>query len=83
MILDTDTPGYSVVIYARRTQPNPDTFDTGPTGWVQVGGAAAVRTQRQTIRADTGGVRYRYYLVWITSLGSHKPVAINEIALYT
>jgi len=82
MILDTDTPGYSVVIYARRTRPNPNLFDPGPGGWVRVGGADAVR-HRQNIRLQTSGVRYRYYLVWITSLGSHESVSINEIALYT
>ena len=27
--------------------------------------------------------KYRYYLVWITSLGGHSQVAVNEIALYT
>ncbi len=37
----------------------------------------------QTIALNAAGVRYRYYLVWITSLGSHQSVAINEIALYT
>jgi len=31
---------------------------------------------------STGGTPYRYYLVWITSLGSHNQVAVNEIALY-
>ena len=34
-------------------------------------------------RLSTKGVTYRYYLVWITNLGSHNQVAINEIALYT
>jgi hypothetical protein len=32
---------------------------------------------------NTGGVKYSYYLVWITSLGAHNQVAVNEIALYT
>ena len=34
------------------------------------------------IMLSTGGTPYRYYLVWITSLGSHNQVAVNEIALY-
>ena len=38
---------------------------------------------KQNIRLSTSGVRYRYYLVWITSLGPHESVAINELALYT
>jgi serine/threonine-protein kinase len=82
LLIDTATPGYSVVIYARRSPPNPNVFDTGPNGWVQVGGAPNVHPT-QTIRLNTGVVPYRYYLVWITDLGNHNQVAVNEIALYT
>ncbi len=78
MILDTATPGYAVSIYARDTTPNPNAFDSR---WVKVGSAADVH-RTQTIRLRTGRQRYRYYLVWITSLGNHDQVAINEIALY-
>jgi eukaryotic-like serine/threonine-protein kinase len=81
MIIDTRTPGYTVAIYARRTRPNPDTFDTGPNGWVKIGGAASVHAT-QTIRLNTDAVRYRYYLVWITNLGPRTSAAINEVALY-
>jgi eukaryotic-like serine/threonine-protein kinase len=82
MVIDTATPGYSVVIYARKTTPNPNTFDVGPTGWVKVGGADKIRST-QTLALSSGDVRYRYYLVWITNLGNHNQVAVNEIALYT
>ena len=82
MIIDTDTPGYTVVIYARLLAPNPDVFDVGPTGWVKVGASRFVHST-QTIRLDTAGVDYHYYLVWITSLGTGESVAVNEIALYT
>jgi len=82
LVIDTDTPGYKVTIYARRSKPNPDTFDTGPGGWVGVGNAPDVHST-QTITLHTAGVRYRYYLVWITSLGNHGSVDVNEIALYT
>jgi eukaryotic-like serine/threonine-protein kinase len=82
MVLDTATPGYSVVIYGRRTRPNPDTFDVGANGWVKLGGAASVHPT-QPMALATAGVKYNYYLVWITSLGSHNQVAVNEIALYT
>jgi hypothetical protein len=81
-VIDTGTPGYSVVIYARLSAPNPDVFDVGPRGWVKVGAAPSVHTT-QTIKLSTGTVSYRYYLVWITSLGDHDQVAVNEIALYT
>ncbi len=82
MIIDTATPGFAAVIYARRTPPNPDTFDVGPNGWVKVGGSADVRAT-QALRLDARGVKYRYYLVWITDLGPHTSVALNEVALYT
>ena len=82
MIIDTDTPGYRVTIYARTSTPNPNTFDTRSGGWVAVGNAANVHAT-QTIKLHTAGVRYRYYLVWITSLGNHASVDVNEIALYT
>src|SRR6201994_424601 len=82
LVLDTDTPGYAVTIYARHSMPNGNTFDTGPNGWVKVGSAPSVRAAQQ-IKLSTGRVRYRYYLVWITSLGGHGSVSINEIALYT
>ncbi len=78
LVLDTATPGYAVLIYARSTPPDPNTFDSS---WVKVGAAASVH-KTQTIRLHTGATRYRYYLVWITSLGNHDQVAINEIALY-
>jgi eukaryotic-like serine/threonine-protein kinase len=82
MILDTATPGYAVTIYARRTAPDPNSFDPGPQGWVNVGAAPYVHGT-QTIKLSTGAIRYRFYLVWITSLGAHNQVAVNEIALYT
>jgi serine/threonine-protein kinase len=82
VVLDTSTPGYRVVIYGRTGRPDPSRFDPGPGGWVRIGGAAAVHSH-QTIRLSAGGVRYRYYLVWITSLGSRQSAAINELALYS
>jgi eukaryotic-like serine/threonine-protein kinase len=82
MVLDTATPGYAVTIYARNTTPDPDNFGSGPNGWIKVGAAANVHVT-QTIKLTTGDVRYRYYLVWITGLGGHGSVAVNEIALYT
>ena len=81
MAIDTSTPGYEVQIYGRLTNPNPDVFDPGPSGWVRLGGAANVHAT-QNLPLHTGGVKYRYYLVWITSLGSRQLAALNEVALY-
>jgi serine/threonine-protein kinase len=81
MVIDTDTPGYAVTIYATNSRPNPETFNSGPGGWVKVGSAASVhRTQTIKLSSTT---KYRCYLVWITSLGGHSHVDVNEIALYT
>ncbi len=81
MVIDTDTPGYAATIYATNSRPNPDTFNSGPGGWVKVGSAASVH-KTQTIKLSST-TKYRYYLVWITSLGNHSHVDVNEIALYT
>jgi serine/threonine-protein kinase len=81
MVIDTTTPGYAVSIYGSKVTPDPDTFTTGANGWTKVGSAPAVKAT-QEIGLHTHGVRYRYYLVWITSLGDHNQVAINEVALY-
>ena len=80
--LDTATPDYNVAVYGARGAPDLDTFVSGHSGWMRLGSASSVAGS-QTIRLRTGAVRYRYYLVWITSLGNHNQVAINEVALYT
>jgi tRNA A-37 threonylcarbamoyl transferase component Bud32 len=82
LVLDTETPGYAVSIYGSKVTPDPNTFTTGANGWTKLGRVAAVKST-QTIRLHARGVKYRYYLVWITSLGDHNQVAVNEIALYT
>jgi serine/threonine-protein kinase len=77
--IDTATPGFSVQIYASSTRP----VLTWPNkSWHLVGGAASVKN-RDDIRLTASGVKYRYYLMWITSLGPNDQVAINELALYT
>jgi serine/threonine protein kinase len=77
--IDTATPGFSVQIYASSTPP----VLTWPNkSWHLVGGAASVK-KRDDIRLTAAGAKYRYYLMWITSLGPNDQVAINELALYT
>ncbi|HLJ01845.1 MAG TPA: protein kinase [Solirubrobacteraceae bacterium] len=82
MVIHTVTPGWSLVVYGRKSTPNPDTFDAGSSGWVRLTSLPSVlSTQRLAI--NTGGVRYRYYLVWITKLPPGRNlVTINEITLY-
>ncbi|HEX5194531.1 MAG TPA: protein kinase [Solirubrobacteraceae bacterium] len=82
IVLHTSTPGYSAEIYATNETPDPDTFNSGPNGWHRLATVRSVKS-KQTFRLHTGGVRYHYYLVWITALNGHGSVAINEISLYT
>lgn len=82
LTIDTATPGWSAQIYARNSTPPAGKFDRGPSGWIEVGGAGEVKS-KQNITLGGGGVRYRYFLVWITKLPPGKEsVSINEIALY-
>jgi tRNA A-37 threonylcarbamoyl transferase component Bud32 len=72
------TPGFRVSIYARKTQPPlrwPD------SDWVRVAAPARVGTNT-LIHLKTGGRRYSYFLVWITGLGGHEQLAIDQLTLY-
>jgi hypothetical protein len=82
MILHTSTPGYSAEIYATNQTPDLNTFNPGPNGWHKLTTVPKVKS-KQTIRLHTDGVKYQYYLVWITALNGHSSVAINEISLYS
>jgi serine/threonine-protein kinase len=78
----TQSPGWSVQIWATNSPPDPAVFTTGPGGWVRLAQLASV-AHRQPITLTTPKTGYRYYLVWITALPPGKMIAyINEIALY-
>ena len=52
-----------------------------PEGWTKVGGGT-VNEKNKMFKLDTGGVSYRYYLVWITKLAEGENGAeISEIRL--
>jgi len=36
----------------------------------------------QSIPLTTGGKRFSFFLVWITNLGGHDQLALNEVTLY-
>jgi hypothetical protein len=74
----TTTPGFTATIYARTDQP-PLTWPD--SGWTKIS-AATVVSQRQDIRLTSPGNKYRFYLVWITSLAGHPSLALNEVTLY-
>jgi serine/threonine-protein kinase len=74
----TVTPGWSATIYARHDAPPIKWPDAG---WTQVGPPTTIARQ-QRIQLSAASTRYRYFLVWITNLGGHGSVAINELTLY-
>ena len=68
-------PGYTAEIYAANEVS--DSLD----GWKKVGGPADVG-ETAKIPLDTGGRKYRYYLVWVTKLGDGEDqAAISELTL--
>ncbi len=82
--LQTSTPGFNAQIRATNTPPSLTATDPGGTadGWTQLANLASVR-RRADVKFNTGGQRYRYYLVWITTLPpGQNSVTINEIQLY-
>jgi eukaryotic-like serine/threonine-protein kinase len=72
------TPGFTATIYARTTPPPMRWPDPG---WVQISSPTVV-TSKTTIKLTSGETRYRYYLVWITTLGGHEQLSIDEVTLY-
>jgi serine/threonine-protein kinase len=72
------TPGFKMTVYARHNSPPPRWPDSG---WTRVSSPTVVG-KNTTIRLTSGKTRYRYFLVWITDLGGHEQLSIDEIALY-
>ncbi len=82
IVVYTQTPGWRGQIWASNSPPDPDVFDTGPGGWVQLAQVQSMENP-QKIPLNPGSTGYRYYLVWITSLPPGKNyAALNEVALY-
>ena len=72
------TPGFTVTIYGRQGTPPirwPD------SGWAKLSGSTSVK-RNTLINLNTGGTRYDYYLVWITNLGGHEQLALDQLTLY-
>jgi serine/threonine-protein kinase len=78
LALRTPTPGWAGAIYAAKVGPP---ARLGP-GWTKLARLGTVR-RRQSVRLDTGGRSYRYYLVWITALPPGQTrVAISDLVLF-
>jgi serine/threonine-protein kinase len=73
------TPGFTVTIYAR-SDPPPATA-VPPSGWTQVSASTQVGSST-AIPLNTQGTSYRYYLVWITDIGGHEQLSVDEVTLY-
>jgi tRNA A-37 threonylcarbamoyl transferase component Bud32 len=79
MEIQSADPGWKAEIYGATGSRAPESVDAG---WTRIGGGT-VKSDPQRFRLDTGGKRYRFYLVWITELPPDQPrVEINEIALF-
>ncbi|MDA0184233.1 protein kinase [Solirubrobacter phytolaccae] len=74
----TPKPGFKATIYAAPAGTAPKSV---PDGWTKVGGGT-VKDKDQRFKLDTGGKKYRYYLVWITDLGDSDSAEISEIRLF-
>ena len=75
----TGTPGFTATIYARATPPPVSWPDPG---WIRVSPSTKIAARSMSLPLNAAGARYRYYLVWITSLGGHEQVYLNEVTLY-
>ncbi len=79
VVILTSTPGWSAQIWATNTTPNPNASSF--SAWTLAGSASHVH-HSQRIRL-TVNKRYRYYLVWITSLPpGQNSASVNEVTLY-
>ena len=72
------TPGWRGAVYAAPNGPTPEALDD-----FKRLAPIEQESSRERIRLDTGGKRYRYYLVWITRLPPEEAsVEIAEIRLF-
>ena len=75
LALTTPTPGFTASVYAANTVPG------DIDGWRKVSDdSTAEETTR--IKIDTLDKEFRYYLLWITSLGEEEKAEIQEMTLF-
>ena len=73
------TPGFTAAVYARND--NPPLKAPPGNGWTPVSSQTVVG-KSTTIPLSTASTSYRYYLLWVTSIGGHQQLAIAELTLY-
>jgi eukaryotic-like serine/threonine-protein kinase len=84
--VQTPTPGFTAAVYAAKrfdaNLPYEDPESLTQRGWVELAPPRTVDAQ-STIRLNTGGVVYRYYLLWITHLPANsETAAISGLTLF-
>jgi serine/threonine-protein kinase len=84
--VQTPTPGFAAAVYAANSIATGLPFGASASlakrGWRAVAGPRRIAA-RSTIALSTGHRRYRYYLLWITSLPvGGESVAISEMTLF-
>jgi len=88
LAIQTPTPGFMASVYAanafREGLPYGNTTPLTKRGWMQVAPVRTVTASTTIALSDPGGVRYRYYLIWIVRLPPASEVAeISEAGLFT
>jgi hypothetical protein len=84
--VQTPTPGFTAAVYAAHAfdsnLPYGSPQSLSERGWVQLAPPRTVPAQI-TVPLDTDGVRYRYYLLWITRLPPHgETAALSGMTLF-
>jgi hypothetical protein len=85
--VQTPTPGFSVAIYG--AQKFDERLAFGNTeqltqrGWKLLAPVQLLQRKQTTIDFATAGVRYRFYLLWITKLApAHETAEVSELTLF-
>jgi eukaryotic-like serine/threonine-protein kinase len=74
----TPQDGWAAAVYGAESGPPPSI-----EGWTQLAPTRTVSGAKERWTFSTRGKRYRYYLLWITSLPPNQPrVEISELTLY-
>jgi len=70
--IKTPTPGFAVLVYAASSlndsRPFGDSTPLAARGWQGPVGASTYVHNGERVKLNTGGRRYRYYLIWLSTL---------------
>jgi eukaryotic-like serine/threonine-protein kinase len=85
--IQTPTPGFGVQIYASNATPPELAYGSSQAlserGWRGPFGASTFVENGERVQLNLGGQRFRYYLVWITTLPPNmQSASIAELTLF-